>query len=130
MSRPFQESECVGDCAIKKMQNNERDQAIAQKGIKGGGKRRRRRTKKRSNRRKHKRRTTRRMRTKRHMKRNRRKNRKKGTKKYYKKYYGGSECLNCARVESSGGKQAMDAVKSSEDLAIQAKHNNRNNKFA
>lgn len=132
MSREFEQAECVGDCAIKKMQNNEREQAIAQKGFKGGSKRRRRTTKKRSNRRKHKRRTTRRkrMRTKKHMKRNRRKHHKKGTKKYHKKYYGGSQCLNCARVEASGGKQAMDAVKASEDLAIQAKHNNRNNKFA
>lgn len=132
MTRTFEQAECIGDCAVQKMQKNEQEQALAQRGVKGGAKRRRTRRRSRRNKKKHRRSA------KKNMRRTRRRNRKKRTrksKKHRRRYYGGSGnkeevCANCARVEASGGAQASDAVKSSEDLKIQAAHNNKDNNYA
>ena len=136
MTRTFQEPECTGNCAIGKMQENERQQALAQRGIKGGSRRR-----KRTHRRSQKKRT-RRMRRKQSRRHRRKSNRKQKTRRnlarrYRKKrsYRGGSGnkdavCANCARVEAAGGAQASDAVKQSEDIHRQASYNNKDNNYA
>ena len=134
MTRTFQEPECTGNCAIGKMQENERQQALAQRGIKGGSRRR-----KRTHRRSQKKEPDVCV-----------ENRAEDIAKKQQKTENTTQfsaqirksavivealnkdavCANCARVEAAGGAQASDAVKQSEDIHRQASYNNKDNNYA